>query len=133
MTGQAEFRWVDRGVLLWMHEQTLAEHGGLNGLRDKGLLESALARPQHILAYNNDASLAELTAAYSFGIARNHPFNDGNKRAALIVIGLFLAMHDYRLAVSQVEAVQAMLTLASGDMNEEQLAAWINAHLQQRR
>ena len=116
-----------------MHEQTLAEHGGLNGLRDKGLLESALARPQHILAYNNDASLAELTAAYSFGIARNHPFNDGNKRAALIVIGLFLAMHDYRLAVSQVEAVQAMLTLASGDMNEEQLAAWINAHLQQRR
>lgn len=133
MTSREEFRWVDRGVLLWLHEQALAEHGGLQGLRDEGLLDSALARPQHILAYNNDANLAELTAAYSFGIARNHPFNDGNKRTALIVIGLFLAMHDYRLAVSQVEAVQAMLILASGEMKEEELSSWISVHLQQRR
>ncbi len=83
-----------------------------------------------MLNYNQDASLAELAAAYSVGIARNHPFNDGNKRAALLVVGLFLRMHGYRLGVSQQEAVLAMLAVASGDIKEEDLAVWIGAHLQ---
>ncbi len=132
MSDSVDISWVDRLTLLLLHEESLVEHGGLRGFRDEGLLDSALARPQHVLNYKNDASLAELAAAYSVGIARNHPFNDGNKRAALLVIGLFLRMHGYRLNVTQQEAVLAMLAVASGEMQEEELAAWIGSHLQKR-
>jgi len=124
-----DFEWVERRTLLLLHEESLNEHGGLRGLRDEGLLDSALARPQHILNYKNDATLAELTAAYAVGIARNHPFNDGNKRAALLVTGLFLRLHGYRLNVTQQDAVLAMLAVAAGEMQEEELAAWIAANL----
>jgi len=87
MTG---FRWVDAHALLMLHEESLAEHGGGRGVRDMGLLESAMMRPQNLAGYNPDADIAALAASYAYGLAKNHPFVDGNKRAAFLSVGLFL-------------------------------------------
>ena len=108
-----------------LHSETLAEHGGLAGVRDSGLLESALARPQHLHAYEPKSDLAALAAAYGFGLARNHPFIDGNKRAAFLTIGLFLQINDQELIADPVEAIAVILKLAEGNLSEKDLAEWI--------
>lgn len=108
-----------------MHEESLAEFGGARGLRDEGLLESALARPRNTYTYNDAATLAELAAAYCYGIAKNHAFVDGNKRAAFLGVGLFLAINGYRLSAPQVDAIETMLGVAAGTVSEPELALWI--------
>lgn len=125
------WRWIDRRALLLLHDESLAEHGGAAGLRDEGLLDSALARPQNLLAYGAPDIFA-LAAAYGVGVAKNHAFVDGNKRAAFLAVGLFLALNGYRLVATQADATLAMLAVASGDMPEDTFAAWLRAHTQRR-
>jgi death-on-curing protein len=120
-----EPKWISKKALLLLHEESLAEFGGARGLRDEGLLESALARPQNTYAYTGETSLPALAAAYGFGIAKNHAFVDGNKRAAFLSIGLFLAINGMRLAADQVDAIRTMLGVAAGEIDESALAAWI--------
>lgn len=127
----SSWRWVDKRVLLLLHEESLAEHGGGSGLRDEGLLDSALARPLN-LAHYGKPDVANLAASYGVGLTKNHPFVDGNKRAAFLAVGLFLALNGYRLHASQAEATLAVLAAAAGDMAESDLADWIRAHLQPR-
>jgi death on curing protein len=124
-----EPKWIARKALLLLHEESLAEFGGARGLRDEGLLDSALARPQNVHAYNSGSTLADLTATYGFGIAKNHAFVDGNKRAAFMSIGLFLMMNGHRLIAGQADAISTMLGVASGDVDEAGLAAWIAANI----
>jgi death-on-curing protein len=124
----AAVRWLDKRALLLLHGESLAEHGGLPGLRDAGLLDSALARPLNLAAYGMP-DLAELAASYGVGLAKNHPFVDGNKRAAFLAIGLFLALNGYRLNATQLDATQTMLHIAAGEIDEATFAAWLRAHL----
>lgn len=121
------WRFVDRQVLLMLHEESLAEHGGAPGLRDEGLLESALARPLNLVHYGKPDAAA-LAASYGVGLAKNHPFVDGNKRAAFLAVGLFLALNGWRLQATQAEATLTMLAVAAGDLSEEAFAAWLRAH-----
>jgi death-on-curing protein len=125
-------RWIDKEALLLLHAESLAEHGGLEGLRDEGLLESALGRARNIHAYESVTDVANLAAAYGFGIARNHPFADGNKRAALLAVGLFLGLNGQRLVADKVDATQVMLAVAGGELSESDFAAWIKAHIKRR-
>ena len=120
--------WISLAVVLAVHEEQLAEHGGGSGVRDSGLLESALARPQQLAAYG-EPDLADLAAAYGYGIVRNHPFVDGNKRTGAVVMELFLALHGVELACSDAELVETILALASGDLSQEALAAWLRQRL----
>jgi death on curing protein len=122
------WRWVDRRALMLLHAESLAEHGGGEGLRDEGLLESALARPENLAAYGSP-DIADLAASYGFGLAKNHPFIDGNKRAAFLSVGLFLHLNGYRLRATQAEATLTMLGLAAGDVTEPELAAWLREHI----
>lgn len=121
------WRFVSRQALLLLHDESLAEHGGAAGIRDEGLLDSALARPSHLIAYGNPDT-ADLAAAYAFGLAKNHPFVDGNKRVAFLAAGLFLALNGQRLKASEADATLTMLALAAGDMTEHEYAAWLRAH-----
>lgn len=123
-----EPRWIDRHALLLLHAESLAEFGGLEGIRDEGLLDSALARPLNQHAYEETADFAQLAAEYGFGLARNHPFLDGNKRAAFLAVGLFLGLNGLRLVASQDDALRVMLAVAAGEMPESEFAAWIKAH-----
>jgi len=125
------WRFISRKALELLHDESLAEHGGRPGLRDEGLLESALARPHQLLAYG-DPDLAALAAAYGFGLARNHAFVDGNKRAAFLATGLFLALNGQRLVTTQAEATLTMLALAAGDLSEDAFAQWLRERLQPR-
>ncbi len=125
------WRWVDRRVLLLLHDEGLVEHGGAPGLRDEGLLDSALARPLNLTAYGNP-DLADLAAAYGVGLAKNHAFVDGNKRVAFLAVGLFLALNGYRLRVTQADATLTVLDVASGDMDETAFSQWIRAHTEPR-
>jgi death-on-curing protein len=122
-------KWVDRRAMVLLHEETLAEHGGLPGLRDDGALDASLARPRHLHAYEPESDLARLAAAYGFGIVRNHPFNDGNKRAGFLAIGLFLARNGQELSADPMEAIAVILRLAEGKMTELELASWIRQNL----
>ena len=124
--------WVALEAVLLLHEESIAEHGGLAGVRDLGLLESALARPQNLFAYEGVSDIARLAAAYAAGIARNHPFADGNKRAAFLALGLFVAINGWRLVADKAEATIVMLDLAAGELEEEALAEWIRARLARR-
>ena len=117
--------WIDANALRLLHRESLAEFGGLSGIRDENLLLSALARPQNLFAYEEVTSISRLAAAYAYGIARNHPFSDGNKRAAFLAIGMFLAINGFLLKVEPTEAVNTMLALAAGDLTELDLASWI--------
>ena len=119
--------WIDLEVVLAIHDEQLAEHGGQAGVRDRGLLESALARPQNQFAYGEHA-LSRLAASYAFGISRNHPFLDGNKRTSLVVAELFLELNGFELTASDAHCVTTFLQLAAGKMTEDQLAEWIAAH-----
>jgi death-on-curing protein len=120
-----EPRWIDPRALLLLHSASLAEHGGLEGIRDEGLLESALNRPRNKFTYERGCDVFGLAAAYGFGLARNHPFHDGNKRIAFLAVGLFLAINDYRLVADQMEAIQTMLSLAAGELTEKAFAHWV--------
>ncbi len=120
-------RWIGKQALLLLHGESLAEHGGLPGLRDEGLLESALARPLNVTAYGMP-DITELAAAYGVGLAKNHPFADGNKRVAFLAVGLFLALNGYRLVATQLEATRTMLAVAAGDIDETAFAAWLRTH-----
>ena len=126
-----EWRWIDKRALLMLHDESLAEHGGAAGLRDEGLLDSALARPLNLAAYG-EPDAADLAAAYGYGLAKNHPFVDGNKRATFLAAGLFLAVNGLRLKVSQAEATVAVFTLAAGELDEAGFAAWLRLHSQLR-
>jgi death-on-curing protein len=116
--------WIERAIVLAIHNEQLAEHGGLTGIRDEGLLESALARPLNLAAYHTP-DCADLAAAYGYGIARNHPFLDGNKRTAFVAIELFLAMNGYELIAEDADCVLTMFALAAGELDEPALAAWV--------
>jgi len=125
----AEPKWISKKALLLLHEESLAEFGGARGLQDDGLLESALSRPQNIYAYKTESTLADLAAAYAFGLTKNHPLVDGNKRVAFLSIGLFLAINGFRLKADQVDAINTMQALASGDLDQAGLAGWIAANM----
>ena len=130
MTEPKNVVWVREDVVLAVHLRQLAEHGGGEGIRDEGLLQSALARPQNLLAYGAPPpDLASLAAAYAYGIARNHPFVDGNKRTALIVARLFLLLNGMDLVATQGEKYSTFLALAAGELSEEDLAIWVREHL----
>lgn len=121
--------WVDLSVVLALHEEHLAEHGGGVGVRDDGLLQSALARPLN-RAHNNTApDIPELAAAYGFGLIRNHPFLDGNKRTAFTVTELFLALNGYELIAADADCILAMLQLAEGSLTEQAFAHWLREHV----
>lgn len=126
-----KWRWIDRGALVLLHGESLAEHGGSAGLRDEGLLDSALARPRNLLAYGTP-DFADLAAAYGTGIVRNHPFVDGNKRAGFLAVGLFLALNGYRLEASQADATLTVLALAAGELDEPAFAEWVRTHARRR-
>ena len=128
-----EPRWIERAALVLLHAESLAEHGGLAGLRDEGSLDASLARPLHIHAYEPKADLATLAAAYCFGMVRNHPFSDGNKRAGFLALGLFLALNGFALSVDQAEAAETILGVAAGDLSEKSLAEWIRKHMTRQR
>ncbi|WP_144732477.1 type II toxin-antitoxin system death-on-curing family toxin [Extensimonas perlucida] len=127
----AGWKWVHRQALLLLHEESLAEHGGASGLRDEGLLDSALARPLHLALYGQP-DLAALAASYGVGLAANHPFVDGNKRAALLAVGLFLHVNGQRLHATQAQTTLTMLAVASGELDEAGFAAWLRAHIRPR-
>ena len=124
-------RWISKRALLLLHDESLAEHGGASGIRDEGLLESALARPEHLATYRA-LDLAELAASYTYGLAQNRPFIDGNKRASFLAAGLFLALNGQRLVVGQSAATQAVLGLAACEIMEDAFADWLRVHLQAR-
>ena len=124
--------WVHRRALELLHDESIAEHGGLPGLRDEGLLESALARPLNLAAYG-EPDVAALAASYGVGLAKNHAFVDGNKRVDFLAVGLFLALNGQRLVATQVEATLAMLDVAAGTLNEAAFAQWLREHTQPRR
>jgi len=119
--------WVDKQLLLLLHDESLAEHGGAAGIRDEGLLDSALARPMNLIAYG-EPDLAELAASYGVGLAKNHAFVDGNKRAAFLAVGLFLRLNGHRLNATPAAATVAMMDVAAGALNEADFADWIRRH-----
>ena len=121
------WRWIDRAVLIAIHDMQLAEHGGGAGLRDGNLLESALAKPENLAAYG-DPDAAALAAAYGYGISRNHAFIDGNKRTALVAAELFLQLNGWRLVVDDADCVLTMLAVATGDITEDAFADWLRLH-----
>lgn len=118
------WRWIDRRALVLLHDESLAEHGGAAGLRDEGLPDSALSRPQNLAADENP-DLAQLAACYCMGLARNHPFVDGSKRASFLAMGLLLHLNGWRLQATQADATTTLLAVAAGDIDESELACWI--------
>lgn len=121
-------RWLDKQALLLLHEESLATFGGASGLRDEGLLDSALHRPRNLRELGGVTDLPALAAAYAYSLCRNHPFVDGNKRAAFLAIGVFLAINGRRLTASPVDAVVEMTALAAGELDEAALAEWVRRH-----
>ncbi|TAM52525.1 MAG: type II toxin-antitoxin system death-on-curing family toxin [Paraburkholderia sp.] len=122
------WRWVRADLTYAVHDRQLAEHGGLDGVRDKGAVESALARPQNLVVYAG-ADAAALAAAYAYGLARNHGFADGNKRTAWVVARLFLADNGYRLKFDPTDAVGTMEMVAAGELDEAALAEWFRRRI----
>lgn len=128
----AEPRWLHDEAVLAMHQRQLVEHGGAGGVRDAGLLASALARPRHLAAYGEEPDLASLAAAYAAGIARNHPFVDGNKRTAWVACRTFLALNGWTVPGHPEEKYLMVLGLAEGSVSEEELAAWLRRRMERR-
>jgi len=124
----SQWIWVARSVVLALHDEQLAEHGGGSGLRDEGLLDSALARPLNLEAYG-DPDAADLAAAYAFGVAKNHPFVDGNKRTAAVAMELFLDQNGYELTATDEALVLTILALADGSSSETDLADWVRGNM----
>lgn len=125
-----EIKWVNQKALIYLHDESLAEYGGLEGIRDEGLLESALHRPLNLYNYEQERDIAKLAAAYGFGIIRNHPFVDGNKRAGFLAVGLFLTLNGFSLCASQLEATKTIFALAAGNISEVEFYQWLKAHIQ---
>lgn len=122
--------WITRPLALAIHDRQLSEHGGGTGVRDEALLESALARPQQRFAYGDPPpDLADLAASLAYGLARNHPFVDGNKRTAHVAYRVFLAVNDAELRASEEDKYVAMIGLASGSMDEATFAAWLRSRI----
>jgi death on curing protein len=121
--------WLSERLILTMHSKALARHGGADGVRDAGLLESALARPLNRAVYG-EPDIIELAALYALAIARNHPFIDGNKRTAYLALEVFLALNGLRLTATDAEAVVAMLAMASGELTDEEFILWVREHTQ---
>lgn len=121
------FVWINRRALLLLHGESLVLHGGAPGIRDEGLLDSALARPENLAAYGQP-DVHDCAAAYAFGLAKNHPFIDGNKRAAFLGAGMFLRLNGFRLTATQQDATLTMLALAASDMTEAAYADWLRKH-----
>jgi death-on-curing protein len=126
-----QFRWIDKQLLVTLHDESLALHGGASGIRDEGLLDSALNRAVNFVMYGSP-DFAELAAAYGVGLAKNHAFVDGNKRAAFLSVGLFLGLNGYKLKATQVDATLTMLAVAAGEIDEQNFAAWIRKNVVQR-
>ena len=127
-----EWVWLDPRVLRAVHEEQLAEHGGATGTRDEGLFESALARPENQVAFGAPDA-ADLAAAYGFGIARNHPFIDGNKRTAFVAVELFLELNGFALTAGDADSLLTMLAVAAGQMDAATFARWLRQHTQKRK
>lgn len=117
------WEWLQEALVRALHSEQLAEHGGAPGFRDDGLLQSALARPQNLLAYGNP-DVAALAASYAFGIAKNHPFIDGNKRTAFVTAATFIELHGRGMVASEADAVTITLALAAGEVGEDDVAEW---------
>lgn len=123
--------WIEPRVVTAAHAEQLAEHGGADGVRDAGLLESALARPKNLAAYG-EPDVAALAAAYGFGLVRNHPFVDGNKRTGMIALELFLELNGFELTADDADCVMTVLGLAAGTIDEAALAGWIRRNMRQK-
>lgn len=119
--------WIDKNALLRLHDESLSLHGGASGIRDDGLLDSALARPVNLALYEQP-DLAALAASYGCGLAKNHPFVDGNKRAAFLSVGLFLFLNGHRLIATQVDATLTVFAVAAGEIDETSFAEWIRKY-----
>jgi death-on-curing protein len=128
-----EPEWLDEAIVLRLHAEQLSEFGGLAGIRDFGLLSSALARPKNVWHFSQPKpDIVRLAASYAFGIAKNHPFADGNKRSSLIACHLFLRQNGFDLVAPQADQIKIILDLAAGSVTEEQLEAWLREHVEQR-
>lgn len=123
----SEIIWLDRLAIELLHAESLSDHGGMPGLRDDSLLESALARPRHLHAYGGVEDVLALAACYAVALTKNHPFFDGNKRAGFIAALLFAQLNGFRLIAEQGEAAAAMLAVAGGEMTQDEFAAWLRA------
>lgn len=121
--------WVDKRALLLLHQESLAQFSGALGLRDEGLLDSALARPINQYTYEGCLDLAILAAAYGFGLVRNHAFVDGNKRAGFLAVGIFLAINGQRLTAKPIDAIEAVMSLSAGRMEEARFAEWVRMNI----
>jgi death on curing protein len=119
--------WVLRETVLTLHEQLVAEFGGTAGIRDEGLLDSALGKPENLFTYGKP-TLFDLAASYGFGLVKNHPFIDGNKRAGFTVAVVFLELNGYRFQAAEAEAAVSTLAFAAGDMTEQEFAAWLKTN-----
>lgn len=119
--------WLDASILLAVHDEQLVEHGGISGVRETGMFESALAKPQNLAAYGAP-DFAELAASYGFGLAKNHPFLDGNKRTAFVAVELFLRLNGYVLEADDASCVLTMLAVAAGELDEAAFADWIRSN-----
>ncbi len=122
------WRWINKQALLLLHDESLSLHGGASGIRDEGLLDSALARPLHLDHYGSP-DVADLAASYGVGLAKNHPFVDGNKRVAFLAVGLFLYLNGQRLIATQAEATVTIFAVAAGELDDASFAAWLRLHL----
>jgi death-on-curing protein len=121
------WKWIDKQLLMVLHDESLVLHGGAAGVRDDGLLDSALSRPKNLALYG-EPDFAELTASYAVGLVKNHAFIDGNKRAAFLSVGLFLGINKYRLVATQVDATLMITGIASSEMAEADFASWIRSN-----
>jgi death on curing protein len=125
-----EPQWLPKDLVVAMHRELIVRYGGLYAIRDESLLESALAKPQQHFHYADAANIFEIAASLGFGLAKNHPFADGNKRIAFAAMGVFLQMNGYEITAPEVDAVATILSLAEGNLSEKQLAAWLQANHQ---
>ncbi len=124
----SEPKWVDRLVVDAVHLDLVREHGGMQGVRDEDALKAALARPRQRLAYGEAPDTAELAAAYAFGLVRDHPYHDGNKRIAFVTMAVFLGLNDKRIDATEEDIVAVMLELAAGTLTEDAFAEWVRIH-----
>lgn len=122
-----KWQWIDKQLLVMLHDESLLSHGGASGIRDEGLLDSALNRAVNLALYS-EPDFADLAAVYAIGLAKNHAFVDGNKRVAFLAVGLFLGLNGYKLTATQTDATQTMLAAASGEIQETHFAQWVREH-----
>lgn len=122
-----QWRWIDKQLLIMLHDESLTLHGGASGIRDEGLLDSALSRSLNLTNYE-EPDFADLAAAYAVGLAKNHPFVDGNKRVAFLALGLFLGLNGYKLIATQVDATLIIQAIAGGQLLETDFAEWVRTN-----